>query len=684
MPRSTGLAVNGAIIGMAASLIVLVWVLVLFEIGHERREAVASAIRSNVHRTIALEQYVARTLEGADLATAYVADRYANLLERKAPSPTLPLVPLADFAVRSPALREINVINANGDLVATSVASAPPKVNVSDRALFQWHRSNPSTALRVNPPSRSRFLNSWFLILSRRVNLRDGSFGGTVSVHVRPSEMTNFLQNASLGRAEIVSVIGLDGITRARRTGNDLSFGQNLRGKPVMRMQAQAPFGTFLAPSALDGIVRYFSFRPLARYRIFVTSGVAQEAVLAPLRARAAGYVAGAVLISLAIAIAAWLLLARAKRRAVRQAEILAANARLREAQRLARLGDWSFSVAREEFLWSDDLCDMYDRPKSQGRIALRDFAEQVGRPAAEIFRLALKEMQARPGRHEYELAVRLPGGAVSHRRVVMVADLDAAGRLIGIHGTDQDITPRKLLESLQEQVGHLARIDGLNAIAATLAHELAQPLAAASNYLAAGTMRLARDGALDKTAAVETLDSARGQIVHAGEIIRRVRNLVQDREARVEIISLKDVIESAVTLAEAASPGSVVDIVVTPDAARAEALADPVQVQQVLVNLIRNARDACRPREPAITIEANCSDDRFVHVCVIDDGPGIPGDGRDVFSPFRPSAGEGLGVGLAISRTLVQSMGGAIWVAQTDKTGTAICFSLPRATRSG
>ncbi|UZK66701.1 ATP-binding protein [Sphingomonas sp. M1-B02] len=683
MTQLPGLAAKGAVICTTLSVIVLVWAVVLFQIRQERREVVGSAIRENVNRTIALEQYVARTLEGADLATAYVADRYAHLLERSAPSPTLPL-PLADFAVRAPALREINVINARGDLVASSVASAPPKVNVSDRPLFQLHRSNPSTALRVNPPSRSRFTGSWFLILSRRVNLRDGSFGGTVSVHVRPSEMTNFLENASLGDTEVVSVIGLDGITRARRTGNTLSFGQDLRGKPVMQMQKQDPIGTYLAPSALDGVVRYFSFRPLSRYGVFVTCGVSQEAILRPLRARAGGYRVGAALISLAIFIAAWLVLALAKRRAIRQAEIVAANARLQEAQRLAMLGDWSFDSARQEFLWSGDLCAMYERPRTPDRIALRDLTEFAGPQGADAFGLVLKEMQSRRGRHEYEFAVRLPSGVVSHRRVVAVADLDETGGLIGVHGTDQDITRRKLLESLQEQVGHLARIDGLNAIAATLAHELAQPLAAASNYLAAGTMRLARDSALEKIAAVEALNSARGQIVHAGEIIRRVRNLVQDRQARVETISVREVIGCAVTLAEAAKPGSVVKVFPDPDTRPANALADPVQVQQVLVNLIRNARDACRGREPVITIETNCRDAKFVDVCVIDDGPGIPDDGRDVFSPFTPSAGKGLGVGLAICRTLVQSMGGTIWVAQTGETGTTICFTLLQAKGAG
>lgn len=684
MWKSSGLRVKWAIIGTAAAMIVLVWTFVLIQIRYERRETVAAALRDNVNRAITLEQYVRRTLEGADLATAYAASRYAQLLERgqQAPTSAVPIVPIDDFFVRTPAVREINIFNAQGNLVATSVRSTPPRVNVYATAIFQRHRSNPSTALLVHPPARSRFLPNWFLLLSRRVNLPDGSFGGTVSVQIRPSELTNFLQNASLSETDLVSVIGLDGITRARRTGSTLSFGQNLNGKLVMRMQARNPNGTYLGPSALDGLVRYFSHRRLAKYDIFVTSGVSEEAILRPVRSRARGYIAGAALITLVTVALAWLALAMVKRRIAREAEIMAANARLREAQQLARLGDWSFDLEREEFLWSEDLCLMYERTESRGRVPLSDFAELVGRHGLEIFRLALKQMRTFSNQQEYEIVARLPSGAISHRRIVAVPDLDEAGRLVGMHGTDQDITPRKLLESLQEQVGHLARIDGLNAIAATLAHELSQPLAAASNYLSAGTMRLSLRADPDQSVLVETLEAARGQILHAGEIIRRVRNLVTNREAKVETISLGDAIGSAVNLSEAANPGA--NIAVFTAAEGPCAVADSVQVQQVLVNLIRNARDACRPREARIVITTKSFDARLVQICVTDDGPGISGDGLDVFSPFTPSLGEGLGVGLAISRTLVQAMGGTIWVAGTGPMGTTICFTLRKAQAGG
>lgn len=680
MQSSLSLKVRVVIVGTALAMIALVWFFVLTQIEHERRQAVDSGIRENVNRVIALEQYVTRTLEAADLATAYVSDRYGQLLEGpQNPVPLVRAVPLADFAVRSPALREINVINAQGALVGSSVASVPARVNVSTTKTFLGHRASSSTALRVNPPSRSRLLPGWFLLLSRRVNLKDGSFGGTVSVQIPPSELTSFLKNGSLSDTDLVSVIGLDGITRARRTGDVLSFGQDLRGKQVMRMQAKNPNITYLGASALDGKVRYFSHRRLPQYGIFVTSGISQAAILAPVRTRARWYVVGGLLFSIVTILAACLVLVLIKRRVAREAEINAANAQLREAQHLARLGDWSFDPVREEFLWSDSLWAMYERTGNPRPVPLSEFGDIIGQHGIETFRFVLKQIEAEGERQEYELAARLPSGVISHRRIVAVPDLDGSGRLIGVHGTDQDITPRKLLESLQEQVGHLSRIDGLNAIAATLAHELTQPLTAASNYLSGSIMMLSPQRELDKAVLTETLGAARTQILNAGEIIRRVRNLVTSRQARVEAISIDDVATSAIKLVEAANPGS--DIVVMKEQGfeEARALADPIQLQQVLANLIRNARDASRPREPNIIIRASPANPRRVEVCVIDDGPGIR-SGGDVFSPFTRSTNDGLGIGLAICRTLIEAMDGRIWVAETGPSGTTVCISLPAA----
>lgn len=675
MKRLTKAPPTKAIVIAALSIVLLVWAFVITQVRFERREADDAAIRANSQRAMAFEQYVVRTLNEADIATSYIANQYASTLQSATVSPVA-IRPIDETAFGSAALREINVINRNGDLVATSARPLPSDINLFHTDVFQWHLSRPSTALKVNAPSRSRFSAEWLLLLSRRVNLADGSFGGTVSVQIRPRELTDFLQHATLDETDLVSVIGLDGITRARREGNALSFGQNLQGKFVMRMQEKAPYGNYVGPSSLDGLVRYFSHRRLPQYNLFVTSGVSEAAVLAPVKARANGYFAGGAIITIATILAAWLMITIIRRRFAHEAEILIANERLQDAQQLAKLGDWSFDIKRKQFRWSADLCAMYERSAEQNIISLAEFAKLVGQHGIQIFQTAITHSHVSGGRYEFELAARLPSGAISHRRIVSVPHYDAAQQLIGIHGTDQDVTPRKLLESLKQQVSQLSKLDAMNAIAATLAHELNQPLTAASNYLS-GSVRLisAREDKKNDVI-VEALMAVREQIYNAGEIIRRVRNMVDNGQSRSVPVSLADVIVSAITQFQGANPESTAKIETDPDIETAIVSVDPIQIQQILVNLIRNAQDASHS-DPNIKISTKRSKGAFIDICVTDNGPGITRDVIDPFSSFTTSKRDGIGLGLAISRTLIESMGGKIWIEKTGPTGTIVCFSV-------
>lgn len=675
MKRWNGARTTQVIVALACSVIVLVWIFILGQVRYEQREATEAAIRANTQRVMAFEQYVVRTLEEADIAMSYIADMNASRLQRTAQGQS-PVTPIDAAIFRLPAIREINVINREGDLIATSAKPLPGPINLFHTDAFQWHVSRAPTVLRVNAPSRSRFSAEWLLMLSRRVNLPDGRFGGTVSVQIRPKELTDFLQHAKLDDTDLVSVIGLDGITRARREGNALSFGENLQGKLVMQMQQKSPNGNYLGPSSIDGLARYFSHRRLSQYGIFVTSGVAEARVLAPVRARANAYFVGGAIITLATIFAAWLLVTFTHRRIAYEAEILRTNKRLQEARKLAKLGDWSFNIQRKEFSWSADLCEMYERSPVESVITLNKFAKIMGQHGMQTFQNALAQSQSSGGRHEFELAVRLPSGAICHRRIVSVARYDASQQLIDIHGTDQDVTPRKQLESLQRQVGQLSKLDAIKAIAATLAHELNQPLTAASNYLS-GTLRLisARN---DQTndAIVEALEAVREQIYNAGEIIRRVRNMIDNGQSRVVPTSISEVINSSVSLFEAANPHCKVTIEPETASEMAMAWVDPIQIQQILVNLLRNAQDACSGN-PIITISTKRRQKGLIDICVTDNGSGITSDEADLFSSFVSSKEDGLGLGLAICRTLIESMGGRIWIEKTGPKGTTICFNV-------
>jgi len=177
----------------------------------------------------------------------------------------------------------------------------------------------------------------------------------------------------------------------------------------------------------------------------------------------------------------------------------------------------------------------------------------------------------------------------------------------------------------------------------------------------------------------VDALVAVREQINHTGQIIRRVRNLISGGQPQVDAISLSGVIGSAITLFEVANPGLKVAFEPGEDVEHVEVMADSVQIQQVLVNLIRNAHESSGA-DPQIAIRTTLGKGQLADVLVVDNGPGIVNDGADLFSSFTTSKDEGLGLGLAISRALIEAMGGEIWVEDTGSHGTVIGFNVPTA----
>jgi len=256
----------------------------------------------------------------------------------------------------------------------------------------------------------------------------------------------------------------------------------------------------------------------------------------------------------------------------------------------------------------------------------------------------------------------------------------DASGAFVRSYGAQWDITERKQAEAelarLQARSLKVSRLNAAGAMATTLAHELNQPLAAVSNYASAARLVAERAGH-DEIAGV--LRSAAREAVRAGEIVRRLRRFLARGEVERETASLARMVENAIKLVlgtDARRDRPTVDIGPGADGVS----VDPVQVEQVLTNLLRNACEAAARRAGArVRIDAAPHEDGFVVVRVTDDGPGVD-RAEELFAPFMSTKGGGLGVGLAVARTIVEAHGGRIWHEAPAGGGAVFAFTLPAA----
>jgi two-component system sensor histidine kinase DctS len=295
--------------------------------------------------------------------------------------------------------------------------------------------------------------------------------------------------------------------------------------------------------------------------------------------------------------------------------------------------------------------------------------------------------------RHRRNMAGRAPRGGYEAvwcrrdgRRIdVMIFEaplVDARGRHIGWMGSILDITERKRLEERErrqvETLAHHARLTMLGEVASTLAHELNQPLSAIASYNAGVLNSLQKQPETDPVV-LRALQRLGQQAAHAGAIVQRIREFLTRREPRLETCDVNAVVRDAVELLRRELDRHEVELELRLDQRLEPIVADRVLLEQVAINLVRNAGDALADRQGKRRIEVATSrsaDSRFVRLDVCDNGPGLQGRTIEALcAPFYSTKSEGMGMGLAICRSIIEAHHGVF--DASEARGGGACFSL-------
>lgn len=249
------------------------------------------------------------------------------------------------------------------------------------------------------------------------------------------------------------------------------------------------------------------------------------------------------------------------------------------------------------------------------------------------------------------------------------------------IHDITQRQQVERRLQDLQSELAHFGRISEMGSLASTLAHELNQPLTAIANYCEAARDLVPANQGDELLATIrEALDETAKEALRAGQIVKRLRSFVAHSDAELQPASLITLVTEANALALVGSREHGIEVQIHLDTAADQVFVDRIQIQQVITNLIRNAIDAMIDRPiRTLTISSTKGPEDMVTLSVEDSGTGISqAIAPQLFQPFVTSKATGMGIGLSISRTIVEAHGGRIWFEPRQGGGTIFHFTLP------
>jgi len=364
--------------------------------------------------------------------------------------------------------------------------------------------------------------------------------------------------------------------------------------------------------------------------------------------------------------------------------ELRRSEAFLAQGQRLTLIGSFAWCIDTGEFTFSEQLYDTFEFEPA-APVTIEMILSRVHPDDVPIVQEIISRAQSAMSDFSYEHRLLMPDESIKYVRVIIHGCLDNFDRLEYI-GAVQDVTERRLAEEalskVRSELAHVARVTSLGALTASIAHEVNQPLSGIVTNASTCLRMLAADppnidGALE-TARRTIRDGNR-----ASEVIARLRALFTRKETSIEAVDLNEATREVIALSLSEIQRS--RVVLRQELADdlAPVIGDRVQLQQVILNLLLNAADAMsgiddRPRQLLVRTERDGSD--RVRLTVQDSGVGVDPKNLDkMFESFYTTKSAGMGIGLSVSRTIIESHHGRLWATPNDGPGATLAFSIPR-----
>jgi PAS domain S-box-containing protein len=366
-------------------------------------------------------------------------------------------------------------------------------------------------------------------------------------------------------------------------------------------------------------------------------------------------------------------------------------EAYLAEAQKLTHTGSWAWNLRTGELFWSQEVFRIYEiDPQTKAtwsRASWSRFLDRVHpEDRARIEQQAKMESTEKNWAvSEIEFRVVVSDGTIKHVHAISYRVPDDSGDTTEVMGTIMDVTERKRAETererlhkLEADLARINRVSMMGELAASLAHEIKQPISAALTN-AKTCMRWLRRDTPDVAEACEAAARMVNDTTRAAEIIDRVRSLYSRDNSKRELLDLNEIIREMIVLLHERTSRTSISIRSELDPGVPLITADRVQLQQVLVNLMLNGIEAMKDVSGELTITSKRTEDGQLMISVSDSGIGIaPGQANKIFDAFFTTKPQGTGMGLSISRRIIESHGGRIWAIANSGRGTSFQFTLP------